>query len=155
MPYPHDLSDVSEYLHREYGINNSDAKGKIFWYPAGGERTQFQYHSVPELSTGSLPNLKLPPFQLNYINDLIKKNDTSFIRLLEYLGVQYLVIREDYVDNDDDVSNLEPLQEMQRRVQNLKTILHENIVFESGRFGVYKLNPSSPVSVSHAISAGY
>ena len=43
---------------------------------------------------------------------------------------------------------------MQRRVQNLKTILHENIVFESGRFGVYKLNTNSPVSVSHAISAG-
>ncbi|MDQ4067719.1 MAG: hypothetical protein M3114_09055, partial [Thermoproteota archaeon] len=155
LPYPNDLSDVSEYLHREYGIISSEAKGKIFWYPAG-ERTQLQYYSVPELSTASLPNLRLPPYQLNYINDLIKQNDTSFIRLLEYLGVQYLVIREDYADNDDDVvvTSPEPLQEIQRSVQNLKTILHENIVFESGRFGVYKLNNNSPVSVSHAIYAG-
>ena len=100
---PHDLSDVSEYLHSEYGINSSDAKGKIFWYPAeGADRAQLQYSSVPELSTESLPNLKLPPYQLNYINDLIKKNDTSFIPLLEYLGVQYLVIREDYIDDIDN-----------------------------------------------------
>jgi hypothetical protein len=156
-PYPYDLSDVSEYLHREYGINSSNAKGKIFWYPAGEERTQLQYSSVPELSTESLPNLRLPPYQLNYINDLITKNDTSFIPLLEYLGVQYLVIREDYKDNDDDDDDNpspESLQELQGRVQNLRTILHENIVFESGRFGLYELKPSSPVSVSHAISAG-
>ena len=59
-------------------------------------RAQLQYSSVPELSTESLPNLRLPPFQLNYIDYLIRKNDTSSIRLLEYLGVQYLVIREDY-----------------------------------------------------------
>ena len=154
LPYPHDLSDVSEYLHREYGINSSsDTKGKIFWYPAGGERTQLQYSSVPQKSTESLPNLILPPYQLNYVNDLIMKNDTSFISLLEYLGVQYLVIREDYVGNEDNVSSPE-FQELQRRAQNLKAILHENIVFESGRFGVYKLNTNSPVSVSHAISAG-
>jgi hypothetical protein len=151
VPYPHDLSDVSEYLHREYGINSNEAKGKIFWYPAGGERTQLQYSSVPELSTGSVPQLRLPPYQLNYVDNLITKNDTSFIRLLEYLGVKYLVIREDYVDN---VSTPVALQELQRTVQNLKTILHENIVFESGRFGVYKLNNNSPVSVSHAISTG-
>jgi hypothetical protein len=154
-PYPHDLSDVSEYLHREYGINSSDAKGKIFWYPAeAADSTQLQYSSVPELSTESLPNLKLPLYQLNYINDLIKKNDTSFIPLLEYLGVQYLVIRQDYVDDIDNLSSPEPLQELQRRVENLRTILHDNRVFESGRFGVYKLNTNSPVSVSHAISAG-
>jgi hypothetical protein len=153
-PYPHDLVDVSEYLHGEYAINSSDAKGEIFWYPAGGDRPQLQYLSVPDLSTESLSNLNLPSYQLNYINDLIKKNDTSFIPLLEYLGVQYLVIREDYVDNEDNVRSSEPLQELQKRVQNLKTILHENIVFESGRFGVYKLNNNSPVSVNHAISAG-
>ena len=52
------------------------------------------------------------------------------------------------------ISSPEPLQELQRRVENLRTVLHENIVFESGRFGVYKLNTNSPVSVSHAISAG-
>jgi hypothetical protein len=153
LPYPHDLSDVSEYLHSEYGISSGDANGKIFWYPARGELTQLHYLTVPELSTESLPHLKLPPYQLNYVNHLITKNDTSFIPLLEYLGVQYLVIREDYVDNEEDLSP-EPLQELQRRVQNLKTILHENMVFESGRFGVYKLNPTSPVSVSHAISTG-
>jgi hypothetical protein len=151
-PYPHDLSDVTEYVQREYGISN-DAKGKIFWYPAGGERSQLQYSSVPELSTESLPQLRLSPFQLDYINDLIKKNDTTFIPLLEYLGVQYLVIREDFIDNDDSTES-EPLQEVLMRVQNLKTLLHKNIVFESGRFGVYKLNTTSMASVGHAISAG-
>ena len=154
QPYPHDLSDVSEYLHREYGINSSDAKGKIFWYPAGGEHALLQYSSVPEKSTESLPNLRLPPYQLNYVNQLITKNDTSFIHLLEYLGVQYLVIREDYLDNEDNVSSPESLRDIVMRVQNLKTSLHENMVFESGRFGVYKLNTNSPVSVSHAISTG-
>jgi hypothetical protein len=153
-PYPHDLADVSEYLHREYGINSNQIGGKIFWYPAGEQRSQLQYSSVPELSTTSLPNLKLPQYQLNYINDLITKNDTSFIPLLEFLGVQYLVIREDYMANEDNVESREPLQEVQRSVQNLKTMLHEKMVFESGRFGVYKLNNNSPVSVSHSIYAG-
>jgi hypothetical protein len=159
-PYPHDLSDVTEYLRMEYGISN-DAKNKIFWYPAGGERSQLQHSSLPELSTESLPHLKLSPFQLNYINDLIKKNNTSFIPLLEYLGVQYVVIREDFIDNDDstesdndDSTESESLQEIQMRLQNLKALLHKNIVFESGRFGVYKLNATSLASVSHAISAG-
>src|SRR5215217_2258839 len=96
LPYPHDLADVSEYLHTEYGVNSSDAKGKIFWYPTGIEQTKLKYSDVPELSTGSLPLLDVPPYMLNYINDLIKKKDTSFIPLLEYLGVHYLVIREDY-----------------------------------------------------------
>jgi hypothetical protein len=68
------------------------------------------------------------------------------------------VIREDYLDNEDNVgSSPESLEELQTRVQNLKANLHENIVFESGRFAVYKLNNNnnnSLVSVSHAISAG-
>src|SRR5215212_3881109 len=154
LPYPHDLADVSEYLHKEYGIIN-DANSKIFWYPAITGRTHLQYSTVPELSTESLPHLRLPPFQLNYIDYLTRNNDTSAIPLLEYLGVQYLVIREDYIYNDDnDDVTAEPLQEVQRRVQNLKTILHENKVFESGRFGVYKLDTNSSVSVSHAISTG-
>jgi hypothetical protein len=152
LPYPQDLSAVSEYLHSEYGISGG-ANGKIIWYPTGADRAQFQYSTVPELSIESLPPLRIPPFQLNYIDYLINKNDTSFIRLLEYLGVQYVVIREDYVDNDDNL-NPESLQEVRMKVQALKTSLHENMVFESGRFGVYKLNPSSPVSVSYAISAG-
>lgn len=159
-PYPRDLADVSQYLHTEYGINGSknDVKGKIFWYPSGGERTQLQYSSVPELSTESLPHLKLSPYELNYINDLIKKNDTSFITLLEDLGVQYLVIREDLLgntdDNDDDSANSEPRREILMRLQNIKTLLHENIAFESDRFGVYKLNTNSPVAISHTISSG-
>ncbi|MGE5661694.1 MAG: hypothetical protein ACM3X1_05550, partial [Ignavibacteriales bacterium] len=151
-PYPHDLSDVTEYLRREYGFNNN-LKDKIFWYPAGGERSQLHYSSVPELSTESLPQLKLLPFHLDYINDLIKKNNTSVVSLLEYLGVQYLVIREDFVDNYEGAES-ESLREMQMRVQNLETILHKNMVFESGRFEVYKLNTTSLASVSHAISAG-
>lgn len=150
-PYPHDLSDVTEYLRTEYGISNN-TKGKIFWYPAI-DRHQLQYSSVPEISTESLPRLKLLPFQLDYINYLIEKKDTSFIRLLEYLGVQYLVIREDFIDNHHSTEP-ESLQEMQMRVHNMKSLLSKNIVFESGRFGVYKLNFTSIASVSHAISAG-
>jgi hypothetical protein len=161
LTYPEDLADVSEYLHKEYGIIN-DANSKIFWYPATTGRVQLQYSSVPELSTESLPHLRLPPFQLNYFDYLTRNNDTSAIRLLEYLGVQYLVIREDYRVNDNDISDnddngdvtTDPLREVQRRVQNLKTALHENKVFESGRFGVYKLDTNSSVSVSHAISTG-
>jgi hypothetical protein len=157
LPYPNDLSDVTEFLHRQYQISSS-ANGSIFWYPTGTGRAELQYSSVPELSTESLPQLRLPPFQLNYIDSLITKNDTSFIPLLEYLGAQYLVIREDYLGNDDNVNpdnvTPEPLQEVRMQVQNLKTILQENKVFESGRFGVYKLNPSSSVSVSHAITVG-
>ena len=153
LPYPRDLFDVSEFLHRQYEIS-SGANGSIFWYPTGTERTQLQYSSVPELSTESLPHLRLPPFQLNYIDDLINKNDdTSFIRLLEYLGVQYLVTREDYKDNDDN-SGPESLQEIRTQMQNVKTVLQGKKVFESGRFAVYKLSPSSSVSVSHLISAG-
>ena len=154
LPYPHDLADVSEYLHTEYGVNSSDAKGKIFWYPAGIEDRHLKYSDVPELSTGSLPLLEMPPYMLNYINDLIKKNDTSFIPLLESLGVHYLVIREDYVDNEDSRIRREAIQDMQRRVQNLKAVLHENMIFESGSFGVYKLDNNQQVSVSHAISSG-
>jgi hypothetical protein len=154
LPYPHDLANVSEYLHREYETNSSQVPGRIFWYPGGEERIQLQYSSVPELSTGSLSNLELPPYQLNYINELITTNDTSFIPLLEYLGVQYLVIREDFVDNQDNLISPYPLQDMKRRVQDLKTLLHENIVFESGRFGVYKLNNDPPISVSHGIYSG-
>jgi hypothetical protein len=158
LPYPHDLSDVSEYLHGEYAIGSS-ANGKIFWYPSEAG-SLVQYSSVPELSTGSLPDLKLPRFQLNYVNYLINKSDTSVIPLLEYLGVQYLVIREDYVDIDENDISLESLrkilslEDMQTRVQNLRAMLHKNIVFESGRFEVYKLNNPSPVSVSHAVSVG-
>src|SRR5829696_798691 len=153
LPYPHDLSEVSEYLHREYETS-SDAKGNIFWYPAAEGAIRLQYSSVPELSTESMPDLKLPRFQLDYINYLINKSDTSVIPLLEYLGVQYLVIREDYVYNDNNNTSPESLQEVQTRVQNLRTILNKNMVFESGRFEVYKLNTNSLVSVSHAISTG-
>ena len=111
LPYPHDLLDVSEYLHKEYGINSSNTKGKMFWYPAGPQvELQLQYSSIPELSTESLPNLRIPTYQLRYINYLIEKNDTSFIPLLEYLGVQYLVIREDYVDNENNAISPEALQ---------------------------------------------
>jgi hypothetical protein len=156
MPYPHDLSDVSEYLHSQYAISSS-ANGKIFWYPSEGANL-LQYSSVPQLSTESLSNLELPTFQLNYIDYLINKNDTSVIPLFEYLGVEYLVIREDHVDNVgdnvDDNIGLESLEEMQTRVQNLRAMLYKNLVFESGRFEVYKLNTNSPVSMSHLISAG-
>jgi hypothetical protein len=172
LPYPRDLADVSEYLHSEYGLSSSDAKGKIFWYPAENEHRNLKYSGVPELSTGLLPLLEMPPYMLNYINDAIRKNDTSFIPLLEYLGVHYLVIREDYglpptssgVDNEDNRVSPGALQDLQRRLQdledlrgrlqNLKAILHENIVFESGSFGVYKLDNNPQVSVSHAISSG-
>jgi hypothetical protein len=154
VPYPTDLADVSKYLHIKYGLNSSDATGKIFWYPAGSEREDLKYSGVPELSTGSLPLLEMPPYMLNYINDLIEKKDTSLIPLLEYAGVHYLVIREDYVDNEDNGVSSEALQDLQRRVQNLKAILHEKIVFESGSFGVYKLDNKPQVSVGHAISSG-
>ena len=160
MPYPHDLSDASEYLHSQYAISSS-ANGKIFWYPSEGANL-LKYSSVPQLSTESLSNLELPTFQLDYIDYLINKNDTSVIPLFEYLGVEYLVIREDYVynaadnaaDNADNNISLESLEEMQTRVQNLRAMLYKNLVFESGRFEVYKLNTNSPVSVSHSISAG-
>ncbi|MDQ3839878.1 MAG: hypothetical protein M3297_11485 [Thermoproteota archaeon] len=159
LPYPNDLSDVSEYLHDQYAIN-SNANGKIFWYPSESGNL-LQYSSVPELSTGSLPDLELPRFQLNYINYLLDKNDTSAIPLLEYLGVQYLVIREDYVDIDDNnnitpeaLERMQTLEEVQGRVQNLRAMLYKNNVFEAGRFEVYKLNADSQLSVSQTIAAG-
>ncbi|MGH9877336.1 MAG: hypothetical protein ACRD5H_06840, partial [Nitrososphaerales archaeon] len=124
LPYPADLERTINYLYSQ-----DNDRGSILWYPAGADVSRLQYSSIPELSTSSFQSLELSEYERNYIDHLTNYRDEMLITLLEYLGVHYVIVRDDLKGGPS-----ESPPELTEKIEGAKQLLREKQVYSFGRF---------------------